>query len=215
MSPDENPHLAQPVQTFGAALESARLAVIAIHGRGGEALGILQTCQRFGLDDIAYLAPAAADNSWYPYGFMEEIHKNEPFFSNTLQRVETLMQELQEKGFDKDRVVLVGFSQGACVVSEYAIRNPGRYAGIIVFTGGVIGPPGTNWDYSGDFSSTPVVVSGSETDMWVPAERMQLTAQMMRERGAQVSEYYYSGTQHIVNNQEIKAAQSMLAATPA
>lgn len=206
-----NPHLDMPVSHEGAPFSQATGAVIAMHGRGRNPEDILKVCRRIGLDNLGWLAPAAHENIWYPQGFMADPADNQPFVSWTLERIDTLLDEVAGHGIAPERTILLGFSQGACAVAEYAARNARRYAGVILFTGGLIGPAGTRWDYEGDFAGTPVFIGGSDEDEWVPAVRMRETRDVLQSMGAQVSEYFYSGREHIVSDEEENAARDIIA----
>lgn len=205
-----NPHLSQPVVTWGRALDDARAAVIAVHGRERDPEDILDVCSRIGRSDLAHLAPFAANGAWYPLSFMAPLAGNEPWLSWTLERMEGILGDIVAQGIPKERIALLGFSQGACMVAEFALRNPGRYGALLIFTGSAIGPAGTEWNQPGDFAGTPVLISGSTEDSWVPASRMGETAGLMRAKGAHVIEYYYGGKEHIVNDEEISAARRIL-----
>lgn len=181
-----------------------------VHGRDRETDDILGIADRLDLPEVAYLAPAAFEGSWYPNRFMEPLATNQPRLDQALECVGTLVAELTAVGIDTRRIVLLGFSQGACVVSEYAVRNARRYGGIIAFTGGVIGPPGTRWDYPGRFDGTPILLGTSDVDEWVPMARVQETARVMRGMGAEVEEIVYPGMDHIVNDDEIARAHNLI-----
>jgi predicted esterase len=206
-----NPHLDQPVSHEGTPLARAEAAVIAVHGRDRSPEDILQVCRRIDLGQPAWLAPAAADNSWYPNSFMAPLQENEPALSCALERIDTLLDEVAGHGIKAERTVLLGFSQGACVVAEYAVRNARRYGGLMVYTGGLIGPPGTQWEFGGGFAGTPDFIGGSGEDDWVPLQRMQETAAVLRGRGAEVTEYFYQGREHVVSDREVAAARRVIA----
>lgn len=207
-----NPHLDQPVSQIGPALNDAEAAVIAMHGRGRDPQDVLEVGRRIGLDTLVWLAPAASDNIWYPQGFMSPLEENEPFLSWTLERIDTLKEEVMGHGIAPDKIVLLGFSQGACAAAEYAVRNARRYGAVIIFTGGLIGPTGTRWDYGGDFAGTPAYVSGSMEDDWVPHERMHETGDMLQGKGAEVTEYFYHGRDHVVSDEEVAVARAIMKA---
>jgi phospholipase/carboxylesterase len=208
----KNPHLTQPVVAWGRPLAAAQAAVIALHGRSHHPGDIQAVCARIGLDDFACLAPTAPDNSWYPQVFAAPLDANEPKLSQSLERLDTLIREVNAAGIGRQRIVLLGFSQGACLLAEHALRHPGRYGALIVFTGSAIGPEGTQWNYPGEFAGTPVLVSGGTEDPWIPEHRMRATAQLFRNRGAAVQEYYYQGNEHVVNDDEIAIARRIVAA---
>lgn len=186
-----------------------------MHGRGRTTDDILELANRIGNSAFTYLAPTAKDNTWYPYGFMEAIEKNEPFLSSALAIYDALIGQLLEKGFSKQQIILLGFSQGACLTAEYAVRHADRYGGIVLFTGGLIGPPGTSWHYPGSFQGTPIFLGTSDIDGFVPRERVQESAAIFEQMRAQVIERVYPGMDHIVNDDEIAIAQAIMQAVSA
>ena len=135
-------HRAENTLLAGAPLETARAALILVHGRGATAESMLPLADAFGLSDIAYLAPQAAGGAWYPYPFMSPIEANEPWLGSALAALGALVERLGAAGFPPERIGLAGFSQGACLSAEYAARNARRYGAIIGLSGGLIGPPG-------------------------------------------------------------------------
>lgn len=205
-----NPHEGQPVAVRGRPLEESHAVVILMHGRGGTTDDILELSAYFKNDSFTYLAPAASNNTWYPYPFMAPIEKNEPYLSYALAVYDRLIQELLEKGFTKRQIVLAGFSQGACLTAEYAVQHADRYGGILVFTGGLIGPEGTEWHYPGSFQGTPVFFGTSDVDPFVPLTRVQESAAIFDQMGANVTKRIYANMEHIVNNDEIGAARTIL-----
>jgi predicted esterase len=205
-----NVHKGQPVAARGKPLEESRGAVVMMHGRGRDTDDILGVAERVGDDNFTYLAPAAKDNSWYPYSFLEPIEKNEPHLSHALEVFDDIVNEVVEKGIPKRQVVLAGFSQGACLTAEYAVRHAERYGGILIFTGGLIGPPGMRWEYEGSFDGTPVFFGTSDVDEFVPEQRVRETAEIFEKMGANVALRVYPGMEHVVNDGEIAVAKKIL-----
>jgi predicted esterase len=205
-------HEGQPLVVRGRSLEESHAVAIMMHGRGRTTDDILELANRIGNSAFTYLAPTAKDNTWYPYGFMEAIEKNEPFLSSALAIYDALIGQLLEKGFSKQQIILLGFSQGACLTAEYAVRHADRYGGIVLFTGGLIGPPGTSWHYPGSFQGTPIFLGTSDIDGFVPQERVQESAAIFEQMGAQVIERIYPGMDHIVNDDEIAIARAIMQA---
>jgi predicted esterase len=203
-------HDGQPIAARARPLEESRAVCVMIHGRGGTTDNILELADRIGNNSFAYLAPAAKDNTWYPYGFMEPIEKNEPYLSSALAVYDSLIHSLLEQGFCKQHIVLLGFSQGACLTSEYAVRHADRFGGIVLFTGGLIGPTGTSWYYPGSFQGTPIFLGTSDVDSFVPVERVHESAAILKQMGARIIERVYPGMDHIVNDDEIEVARAIL-----
>lgn len=205
-----DPHANQPVLRRGPAPADARLSAILVHGRGASAEDILGLANEFAVDDIAYLAPQAADATWYPYSFLAPIAHNEPGITSGLAKIASLVELVGADGVTPDRIVLLGFSQGACLSLEFAARHARRYAAVIGLSGGLIGPPGTPRNYQGSFKDTPVFLGCSDIDPHIPIERVHESCTVFRRMGAVVDERIYERMGHLVNADEIEAVQKLL-----
>jgi predicted esterase len=210
MSTNLDPHAGQPVLASGANLADARLAAILVHGRGASAEDILGLAAEFGVSGVAYLAPQAAGNTWYPYSFLAPMEKNEPGLGSGLAVIGELVADLERRGIGPGRVALMGFSQGACLALEYAARQARRYACVAAFSGGLIGPPGTPRAYPGSFAGTPIFLGCSDIDPHIPLERVKESAAVCRTMGAEVDERIYPGMGHSVNTDELAAVRAWL-----
>jgi predicted esterase len=204
-------HRIEDAITAGAPLAAARAAVILVHGRGGTPEDMLPLAEASGRRDIAYIAPRASGNTWYPLGFLAPIEQNEPFLSSALELLAALIADLETKGMPAEKIGLVGFSQGACLSSEFAARNAKRYGFVAALTGGLIGPPGTPRNYSGSLDGTPVFIGSSDVDPHIPLERIRETTAVLGALGATVDERIYGGMGHIVNDDEVEAVRALLA----
>lgn len=205
------PHQDQPVVAAGRPLGEAAGAVVMVHGRGATAESILGLAGEFRRPDLAYVAPQAAGYTWYPYSFMAPMRQNEPGLSSGLERIGEVLALLEEEGIPPERTVLLGFSQGACLSLEFAARNARRYGGVVGLSGGLIGPPGTPRAYEGSLAGTPVFLGCSDRDPHIPRERVDETAEVMREMGAEVTERIYPGLGHTVNEDELEFVRGILA----
>jgi predicted esterase len=203
------PHRIEDTVAAGAPLEQAHAAVILVHGRGATAESMPPLAEQFGRSDLAYIAPQAAANTWYPYPFLAPLAANEPWLSSALALLGALVAELGEKGFPPERIGLLGFSQGACLSSEFVARNARRYGFLAVLTGGLIGPPGTPRDYPGSLAGTPVFMGCSDIDPHIPLERFEETAEVMQRLGGTVDKRIYPGMGHTVNDDEITAVKAL------
>jgi len=208
-----DPHRDQPVLTLGAELTQAAAAVILLHGRGASAEDILGLATEMYDERFAYLAPQAAGNAWYPYSFMAPIEKNEPWLSSALAKVGTIVQQAVAAGLSRDRIFVCGFSQGACLSSEFVARNPARYGALIAFTGGLIGPPDADLRHEGDLGGMPALFSSGDPDPHVPWSRVLESAEQFTTMGAAVKMQRYPGRPHTVLPQEIKSARDLIFAS--
>jgi predicted esterase len=208
------PHAGQPVLRSGPSPKDARLVAIMLHGRGASAEDILGLAHQFSATDIAYLAPQAAGSGWYPYSFLAPIAQNEPWLGSALRVVADLADDLAQQGIPAERLVVMGFSQGACLTLEFAVRHARRYAAVVAFTGGLIAPPGTPRNYTGDFAGAPIFIGSSDVDPHVPLERVQESTAVFRRMGATVDERIYPRMGHTINADELQAVDALLADGP-
>lgn len=205
-----NPHANTPLLTAGPSPEKAPATLLCLHGRGASAHDILSLYHALQLDTLAALAPQAAGNTWYPNSFLAPIDSNQPSLDSALQRIAAIVDDLLARGIPSRKIALLGFSQGACLTCELAARNPRRYAALIAFTGGLIGPPGTPRNYPGSLDGTPIFLGTSDPDPHVPFARVQETADTFTRMGAQVDLRRYPGMPHTINQEELDAARSLL-----
>lgn len=204
-------HQGQPLIRAGRPVALAAAAIVMVHGRGATAENILTLADEFGRNDFAYLAPQAAGNSWYPYGFMAPMPQNEPGLSSGLARIGEIVAQLEAEGMPPERIFLLGFSQGACLSLEFAARNARRYGAVLGLSGGLIGPPGTPRDYPGSFGGTPVFLGCSDRDPHIPKERVDESAAVLKTMGAEVTERIYPAMGHTVNEDEMSFVRQLLA----
>ena len=185
-------------------------AVVLVHGRGASAESILGLADELGRPDWAYLAPQAADWTWYPYSFMAPVEANEPKLSSALRALGSVVEQIEGAGLERKQIVLAGFSQGACLTAEFAARHAGRWGGVVVLAGGLIGPEGTPRDYAGAFEDTPVFLGCADNDPHIPLARFHETATVFTRQGADVDERIYPGLGHTVNTDELNAFRTVL-----
>lgn len=204
-------HQGQPLRAAGSPLAEAAGALILIHGRGATAESILELADFLPQPGLAYLAPQAANYAWYPYSFLEPLERNEPYLSSALARVGEVVARVEAAGIAPERIVLGGFSQGACLAAEFVARNARRYGGLLAFSGGLIGPSGTPRDYTGTLEGTPVLIGCSDVDPHIPLARVEETAAVLARLGAAVDKRIYPRMGHTINQDEMDAAAALLA----
>lgn len=201
----------QPTLQLGAAVEEASRALVLLHGRGSTAQAMRPLAESIDVGDYCLLLPQAAQNRWYPYSAFGPLELNEPDLSSALAQIDLLINALRENGMPHEKIVLGGFSQGACLASEYVARNATRYGGLLVLSGALIGPPGTPRDYPGSLAGTPVFIGSSDVDPWVSYDLVVDTARVLERMGARVDLRTYPGMAHTVVQDEIDAVRGLLA----
>jgi len=205
-----DPHKEGRVHRFGAPLEEAAGAVILLHGRGGSAEDILSLAEAMYNPRLAYLAPQAAGSTWYPNSFLAPRESNEPWLSSALRKVESVLDLAIVAGILRERVVIGGFSQGACLSTEFIATHPARYAGLIALTGGLIGPLGSDVSHAGDLEGMPAFLGSGDPDPHVPWSRVQESADVLTAMGAKVTVRRYPGRPHTVSQEELEFGRRLL-----
>jgi predicted esterase len=208
---ESGPHQGQRVYTAGVPLEAAQVAMILVHGRGATAESILELAAVFDQPDYAYLAPQAHGNTWYPNSFLAPLQSNEPGLSSGLRAIGDLVIQVEEAGIPAKRIVIGGFSQGACLACEFVARHARRYGGLLAFSGGVIGPPGTLREYPGSLDGMPVFLGCSDVDPHIPLARVEETAAVFTALRGLVTKRVYPGMAHTIIPDEINHARQLLA----
>ncbi|XWN36936.1 MAG: alpha/beta hydrolase [Balneola sp.] len=210
-NPFKGPHQNQKTASNGIDLSDAKLAMIMIHGRGASAESIIGLGNEFETNDkITFMAPQARGFTWYPYSFLAPAGKNQPGLNSGLQAIADLIAEIKKEGISKENIFLLGFSQGACLATEFVARHPGKYAGVIGLSGGLIGEKINPSVYSGDLEGTPVFLGCSDVDPHIPKERVDETEAVFEKLGGKVTKKIYPGMGHLVNEDEIFEIQRVL-----
>lgn len=196
--------------TAGKELSADSKVLILLHGRGASAEDILSLATYLEVKDYTLLAPQATNHTWYPYSFMAPPQQNEPWLSSALALLKETVEDLKALGIPSERIYFLGFSQGACLTLEFVTRNAARYGGVVAFTGGLIGDKIYPEHYAGDFNQTPVFIGTGNPDPHVPVERVYATANILRDKNAQVTEKVYDGMGHTINSDEIEQANKLV-----
>lgn len=204
------PHNGAEVLIAGTPLAEARGALILVHGRGATAEGMVDLARHFRADRFALVAPQANGHTWYPFSFLMPIAQNQPHLDSALALLGGLTDQVAESGIPRDRQVLLGFSQGACLAQEFAARSGARWGGVVGLSGGLIGPPGTPRDYPAGFAGTPVILGCSDVDPHIPEERVHESAQVFERLGGKVTKRIYPGMAHTINEEEVTLVGDLL-----
>ena len=206
-------HENQEVITAGTPLADADAAIIVIHGRGATAQSMVPLARALNAENLAILAPQAANYEWYPQRFTAPKEQNEPYLKSALKMLMELIEKVNQAGIPKDRLILSGFSQGACLTSEFAAQKGGRYGGLLIFSGGLVGegPSVSREMYTSSLEGTPVFIGCSDRDAHIPLERVQETTQILTSLGAEVTEKIYPAMGHTINEDELVRAREIVA----
>jgi len=206
----KNPHENAPVLQAGANPETAKSHTILIHGRGATAHSMFDLANVLGNKEMSFYAPQATMNQWYPNRFIVPREANEPWLTSALDTVDALVNQLRANGVKDEQIAFVGFSQGACLAAEYVARNPSKYGGLAVFSGGLIGAEGEVTGFEGSLEQTPIFLGCSDVDFHIPVERVHESRDIFEQLNADVTERIYPNMGHTINEDEITFVRDML-----
>ena len=210
-NPFQGPHQNSKTVTAGADPAGAKTAMILVHGRGASAESILTLANEFeNTEGMHFAAPQATKFAWYPYSFLSPTEQNEPGLSSGLQAIFDIITDLEKQGIPKEKIILLGFSQGGCLVSEFMARHPARYGGLAALSGGLIGDTVSAENYSGSLENTPCFLGCSDVDPHIPVERVHQTEEVLEKLGADITKKIYSGMGHTVNADEIMEVNKLI-----
>jgi predicted esterase len=207
--PSDHVHADGRIVHSGVPATAADRAMIMVHGRGATPESILTLAGALPDDfGFAFVAPGASEStsharSWYPHSFLEPAAVNEPGLSSALARIGDVVAELGTHGIEPDRIILLGFSQGACLVTEFAARHARRWGAVVALTGGLVGDRDTSRDHTGHFRGTPFFLGTSDRDPHVPLWRVEESANVLGRMGAEVETRIYPGLPHTVVRDEL------------
>ena len=194
----------------GTPIEQAKKVLIMLHGRGGFAEDILGLAEELKIEDFALIAPQAYNNSWYPLSFMAPEEQNQPWLDSALELLQSLEKELNEQGISSENIYFFGFSQGACLTLEYVTRNAKKYGGVIAIIGGLIGKHLNTGNYITDLDGTKIYLGTSDPDSHVPVERVQKTAEILKNKNAQVELRIHKNAGHVILPEELGVANNFI-----
>jgi phospholipase/carboxylesterase len=200
----------QRIVEAGENLRSARAAMVLLHGRGATAEDIMTIASEVQSPGWAFLAPQADGNTWYPNPFTAPIESNEPYLSAALETVSRVVKRV-ETTVPTQRLVLLGFSQGASLTLTWSAQNARRYGAVIGLSGGLIGPDGTARDHPGSFDGTPVFLGCSDIDPYIPMPRVVESGEVLKRMGANVTVRFYPGMGHLVSIEELQTIRELMA----
>ena len=203
-------HEDQPLLLQGPELRDAAGVLILLHGRGSSARDIMTLAAQFQHEGLAFAAPQADGKSWFPYSFLVSIKQNQPGVPSAMTVIKSLVMEADLLGVPQKKVMILGFSQGACLALEFAARNPARYGAVFALSGGLLGPPGTTWESEESLSGTPVFIGCSDVDPHVPRSRVAESGEALTRLGADVTLTLYPGMGHTISGEELEHVNEMI-----
>jgi phospholipase/carboxylesterase len=185
------------------------MAAVLVHGRDQDEQAMLEVAARLQLPDIAYVLPLAAGRSWYPGRYFDPLPVNQPWLDSALDACEAATAHAHNAGIADERIVVAGFSQGACVVAELVARRARPWAGAAILTGTLLGPAGERV-VPARVDGLPMFLCASRHDDWIALDDALATARAFEAAGANVTFETYEDRAHHINDRAVDGLRRLL-----
>ncbi len=207
----EELHLFSNTIFAGAELSKANRAMIFVHGRGDASDKMSMLASELVNDsDMALVFPKATNGTWYPKSFLAPTAENQPWLDSALATLGAVVDHIKSYEIHEERIYIFGFSQGACLSFEYACRNARKYSGLMILSGGLIGPVIDKSNYRGNFDGTEIFMGCSNIDPHIPLARLHESKSVADEMGATVDLRIYPGMGHTLVEDELQKVRKMI-----
>jgi len=195
---------------FGADWPQARAALIFMRGHGQTPEDLRDLAAEIACEGLRYLFPRAESEGWFPNSFLEPVEENQPWLGQALAHLAAVIESVRGRGLGLERIVLGGFSQGACVAAEFLVRNPRSYGGALILSGGLMDVAAIGRRPGSGLLAVPIYVSASEADGQAAVDRARATIKTLQAGGALIRSHIFPDRPHIIGDDEIIEARKLL-----
>ena len=182
------------VHRFVAASDLAGVTLLLLHGTGGNEEGLIPLGQEL-LPGAGLLSPRGRVlENGMPRFFRrlaEGVFDQEDLRTRTDELARFVADAARVYGLQDDRMVAVGYSNGANIAASLPLRHPSVLSGAVLFRPMVPFHPNPAPDLKG----IPVFMAAGRRDPIVQAEQTSGLAEILQEAGASVSIHWHPGGQ--------------------
>jgi phospholipase/carboxylesterase len=164
---------ARDLELFPAQLDRAEYVMIGLHGRNANKFAFFPFVRQMGflhtqwiLPSAPYADPDAPETRWW---FERETHNAEQLEASRA-RIAGLMDAVIAQGVLAESVFLVGFSQGAVMALETALKYPERLGGVVALSGYLASPGRLATERHAANARVPVFLSHGTKDETLPVD---------------------------------------------
>jgi phospholipase/carboxylesterase len=196
---------------WGVAPAQARVLCVFLHGRGQTPEDITQTIiGRLRVDDVHYVLPRAEGKSWYKAHAVDNLTDlTVAQVSAALAQIRSDTLEAIEAGAPGRRLIVAGFSQGACMALEAVLQQALVAKALAVLTGCRVGDQSASAPTAA-LLGLSAYLSCADVDDWIPLESAARTQVALSAAGARVRSDIFPGRTHGVSDTEIRVLEEMI-----
>ncbi|MDQ4133045.1 MAG: alpha/beta hydrolase [Actinomycetota bacterium] len=197
------PHVWEP------GTEADAPVLLLLHGTGGDEHDLLALGRALAADAPLLSPRGKVLEGPMPRWFRrlaEGVFDEDDLIARSRELVSFVDAASQQYGFPRDKVVAVGFSNGANIAAAALLLDPGAFRGAVVLSPMVPLRP----DPLPDLSGAAVLIGAGRSDPIAPSEQAEELAGLLVDAGASVDMTWHPGG-HAVTPDEVRAAQAWLA----
>src|ERR687889_2502842 len=182
--------------------------LLLLHGTGGNEEDLIPLGQEL-LPGATMLSPRGKVSEYGAPRFFrrlaEGVFDHEDLLFRTHELAAFVESAAKEYGFDRSRIVAVGYSNGANVAASTILLHPGLLRAAVLFRAMVPFEP----DLTPDLSGMPVFMAAGRMDRMIPPDNTQRLADILVEAGADV-DLRWRDTGHPLTYEEVGEAKQWL-----
>lgn len=161
--------------------EGATASVIWLHGLGADGHDFEPIPPLLGLPGVRFVLPHAPHRpvtingryvmrAWYDILSLDfsGVRESETDIRESQAQIEALIRRENQRGIPSEKIVLIGFSQGAAMALHVGLRWPERLAGVGVLSGYLVMGDRVAEERSSANASTPMLFCHGTQDPIVP-----------------------------------------------
>ena len=198
------------VHKFVPSPSGSSLTLLLLHGTGGSETDLLRLGRELS-PNAALLSPRGRVLENGMPRFFKRLGEGIFDINDLTEQTHALAQFIEDSskayGFRADRVVAVGYSNGANIAGSALILHPDALAGAVLFRPMVPFMPESLPDLSGK----PILILAGTGDSLVRKEETERLAGLLGRAGADVA-LHWADANHAIASAEVAAAKEWLAA---
>jgi phospholipase/carboxylesterase len=199
------------IMHLGAAADKAAVTCIVVHGRN-QSPEEMQTniVSRLSKNAAAFVLPRANDKCWYnALAVVALTDSTRTELGRSQTELSAIIADVRRTSPDT-KIVLAGFSQGACLSLEHGFTGENAPDTLVAFTGCRVGIP-SDERAANIPSHLPVYLSAGSADPWIPLHAFCEAAGELGKAGTKLRADIFPDRPHEVSTAEIAILNSVIA----
>ncbi len=192
--------------------DSVYPTILALHGRGSNERDLIGLADYLPGDFfwVSPRGPFSLGPDSYEWFQVMQVGKPDPVrLANALNLLDRFIDEIVDNyPVDKNKLYLLGFSQGSIISMSYALTRPQRVAGVVAQSGYIPHESGLQIDEPG-VKGRPFILTHGVRDPMLPVDWARRSRDTLEKLGSDL-EYHEFDMGHNVSSESLAAVSSWL-----